>query len=206
MVRKKSLTEHWAIYCDASSKRTLPPRMNFFLASNSPTTRPNIIPPGIHPFRLTRDEPLTYRSISSLFRPWARILTRPSRTPPTSRTSTDKYTRGSRLTTPKSKHRLMNTAASPSRLHPERYAAEKAHKLHPRAASPFRVRRKINPNTYDIAIPRDWGIPTTFNIYDLVPYQGRLEVPIEPGLPPDSTESSLLEPEGMMGATLPRKE
>ena len=81
------------------------------------------------------------------------------------------------------------------RLRPERYAAERAHKLHPRVAGPFRVRRKINPNAYDVAIPRDWGILTTFNIGDLLPYQGPLEVPSEPGLPPDSTESSLLEPE-----------
>ena len=91
------------------------------------------------------------------------------------------------------------------RLRPERYAAERAHKLHPRAAVPFRVRRKINPNAYDVAIPPDWGIPTTFNISDLLPYQGPLEVPSEPGLPPDSTESSLLEPEENDGPHSPAK-
>ena len=46
-----------------------------------------------------------------------------------------------------------------------------------------------------MAIPPEWGIPTTFNICDLTPYRGPLEVPAEPGLPPDSTESSLLVPE-----------
>ena len=39
------------------------------------------------------------------------------------------------------------------RLRPERYAMEKAHKLHPHAAGPFSVRRVINPNAYDVAIP-----------------------------------------------------
>ena len=81
------------------------------------------------------------------------------------------------------------------RLCPKLYAAEKVHKLHPRAPGPFRVRRKVNPNAYDVAIPPEWGIPTTFNICDILPSQGPLEVPMEPGLPPDSTESSLFEPE-----------
>ena len=76
----------------------------------------------------------------------------------------------------------------------ERYAHENVHKLHPRAASPFQVQGKINANAYDIAIPPDWKIPTTFNIYDLVPYRGRLEVPTEPDRLSDSTESSLLDP------------
>ena len=77
------------------------------------------------------------------------------------------------------------------RLRPECYAMEKAHKLHPRAAGPLSVRRVINSNAYDIAIPPDWGISSTFNICDLVAYQGPLEVPPEPGLPPNLTESSL---------------
>ena len=77
------------------------------------------------------------------------------------------------------------------RLRPECYAMEKAHKLHLRVAGPFQVRRVININAYDIAIPPDWGIASTFNICDLVAYQGPLEVPAKLGLPPDSTESSL---------------
>ena len=80
------------------------------------------------------------------------------------------------------------------RLRLERYAMEKAHKLHPRAAGPFSVRRIINPNAYDVEIPSDWGISSTFNIGDLVAYQGPLEVPPEPGLSPCSTESSLSTP------------
>ena len=88
-------------------------------------------------------------------------------------------------------------------LQPERYAGEKVHKLHPRAAGPFRIRRKINPNAYDVAIPSDWGIPTSFNIYDLVPYPGPLAVPTEPGLPPNSSEPSFLEPEENDGSHVP---
>ena len=80
------------------------------------------------------------------------------------------------------------------RLRAERYAMEKAHKLHPRAAGPFAVRKVVNPNAYDVEIPSDWGISSTFNIGDLVDYQGPLEVPPEPGLSPYSTESSLSTP------------
>ena len=89
------------------------------------------------------------------------------------------------------------------RLRPECYAAVKAHKLHPRADGPFLVRRRVNPNAYEIAIPPEWGIPNTFNVCDLVPYRGRLDVPTEPGLPPDSTESSLVEPEENDGPRAP---
>ena len=92
------------------------------------------------------------------------------------------------------------------RLRLERNANENAHKLHPRAAGPFQVRGKINANTYDdIAIPINWRIPSTFNICDLVPYRGRLEVPTELGRPPDSMESSLLDPEEDDGSGSPRK-
>ena len=41
------------------------------------------------------------------------------------------------------------------RLYPERYAMERAHKLHPRAAGPFPIRWVINPNAYDVGIPSD---------------------------------------------------
>ena len=91
------------------------------------------------------------------------------------------------------------------RLRPKRYAAEKAHKLHPRATDPFQVHCKINPNAYDIVIPPNWEIPTTFNICDIIPYQGPREVPVEPGLPPDLTESSPLEPEENDGSRTPTK-
>ena len=80
------------------------------------------------------------------------------------------------------------------RLRPERYAMENAYKLHPRAAGPYKVRRNINANAYEIAIPPEWKIPATFNVCDLVPYQGPLAVPAEPGHPLDSPESSFLEP------------
>ena len=81
------------------------------------------------------------------------------------------------------------------RLRPERYAMERAHKLHPRAAGPFPIRRVINPNAYDVAIPPEWGISSTFNICDLLAYQGALDIPPEPGLPLHSTEPSLSAPE-----------
>ena len=80
------------------------------------------------------------------------------------------------------------------RLRPERYAMEKAHKLHPRAVGPFPIRQVINPNAYDVHIPPEWGISSTVNISDLVAYQGPLHVPYEPGLPHSSTESSSSSP------------
>ena len=92
------------------------------------------------------------------------------------------------------------------RLRPKRYTGEKAHKLHPRANGPFQLRRKINPNAYKIAIPPEWGILNTFNICDLIPYQGPLEVPTELGLLPDSTESSLVDPEENNGPRTPATE
>ena len=81
---------------------------------------------------------------------------------------------------------------------------EKAQKLHPRAARPFAIRRVVNPNAYDVEIPSDWGISSTFNINDLVAYQGPLEVPPKPGLSPYSTESSLSTPAENDGDHSPR--
>ena len=90
------------------------------------------------------------------------------------------------------------------RLRSERYATEKAHKLHPRAAGPFEILRVINPNAYVVAIPPEWGISSTFNIYDLVDYHGPLDIPAEPGLPPNSTESSAFVSEENDGDHTPR--
>ena len=71
---------------------------------------------------------------------------------------------------------------------------KKAHKLHPRAAGPFSVQRIVNPNAYDVEIPPEWGISSTFNFGDLVAYRGPLGIPPEPRLSPYSTESSLSTP------------
>ena len=80
------------------------------------------------------------------------------------------------------------------RLRPERYAMEKAHKLHPPVVGPFPIRQVINPNAYDVHTPPEWGISSTVNISDLVAYQGPLHVPSEPGQPHSSTESSSSSP------------
>ena len=91
------------------------------------------------------------------------------------------------------------------RLRPEHYAMEKAHKLQPRAAGPFPIRRVINSNAYDVAISSKWGISSTFNICDLVAYQGPLEIPSEPGLPQHSTKSSVSVREENDGDPRPQK-
>ena len=74
----------------------------------------------------------------------------------------------------------------------------------PARRDPILVRRVVNPNAYDVAIPPEWGISSTFNIGDLVAYQGPLEIPTEPGLSPYSTESSLSAPAENYGDHTPR--
>jgi hypothetical protein len=48
-------------------------------------------------------------------------------------------------------------------------------KLHPRAHGPFMVLRKINDNTYEIDLPNNYGVSTSFNVSDLSPFFGLQE-------------------------------
>ena len=53
--------------------------------------------------------------------------------------------------------------------------------MHARTAGPYKIFKKINPNTYVIDLPANFGISSTFNILDIVAYKG----------PPFNPENSL---------------
>ena len=74
------------------------------------------------------------------------------------------------------------------RIRPERFPSETVKKLQARCASPFKVLKRIGSNAYNIELPSDYGISSTFKIKDLVAYKGPTTVPddpfTEPPLPP----------------------
>jgi len=57
------------------------------------------------------------------------------------------------------------------RIRPERFPPGAVKKLTARSAGSFKILKKINPNTYIIDLPPDFGISSTFNISDLVAYK-----------------------------------
>nr|GEU74653.1 hypothetical protein [Tanacetum cinerariifolium] len=54
----------------------------------------------------------------------------------------------------------------------ERFSAWHFRKLKPRGDGPFCVLKKINDNTYKIALPDHFNVSATFNVADLSPYRG----------------------------------
>jgi len=54
----------------------------------------------------------------------------------------------------------------------DRFLPWTAKKLNDRSAGPHKILKKINPNAYIIDLPSDFGINSTFNILDLVAYEG----------------------------------
>jgi len=58
------------------------------------------------------------------------------------------------------------------RICPEWFPTGAIKKLTARSAGPFKIFKKINPNTYVIDLPPDFEISLTFNISDLVAYKG----------------------------------
>ena len=53
-------------------------------------------------------------------------------------------------------------------------------KLHARGAGPFKIIKKIEPNAYVLELPLDYGISSTFNIFDLKEYIELAVVPSKP--------------------------
>ena len=53
----------------------------------------------------------------------------------------------------------------------ESFPAQRRHKLSPRGDGPFRVLRRINNNAYQLELPDEYNINTSFNIADLTLYE-----------------------------------
>ena len=66
------------------------------------------------------------------------------------------------------------------RLRPERFPPGTFQKLQARGMGPFEVLSKVGENRYVIDIPHDWGIHPTFNVEDLVAYEGSVALPSNP--------------------------
>ena len=53
------------------------------------------------------------------------------------------------------------------RLRPERFPLGAVKKLHAWGAGPLKIIKKIRPNAYVLELSPDYGISSTFNIFDL---------------------------------------
>ncbi|KAI0492023.1 hypothetical protein KFK09_026288 [Dendrobium nobile] len=58
------------------------------------------------------------------------------------------------------------------RIRSERFPPGSAKKLHARSAGPFKIISKINSNAYVLDLPEGFNINPTFNIEDLVAFEG----------------------------------
>ncbi|KAI0492825.1 hypothetical protein KFK09_027101 [Dendrobium nobile] len=58
------------------------------------------------------------------------------------------------------------------RIRPERFPRGSVKKLYARSAGPFRIISKINSNAYVLDLPKGFNINPTFNIEDLVAFEG----------------------------------
>jgi hypothetical protein len=54
----------------------------------------------------------------------------------------------------------------------DRFLEQCKSKLQPHADSPFKVRRKVNNNAYEIDLPSTCGVSTSFNVLNLSPLFG----------------------------------
>ena len=57
-------------------------------------------------------------------------------------------------------------------LFKDRFPEQHKNKLQPRADGPFKVLRKINDNAYEIELPSNYGVISSFNVADLSPFFG----------------------------------
>ena len=55
-------------------------------------------------------------------------------------------------------------------LRKDRFLTKRKSKLSPREDGPFQVLRRINNNAYQIDLPEEHGVHTTFNVMDLTPF------------------------------------
>jgi len=57
-------------------------------------------------------------------------------------------------------------------LRKDRFPNQRKSKLSPRGDGPFQILKKINKNTYQLDLPEEYGLHTTFNVIDLIPFVG----------------------------------
>jgi len=57
-------------------------------------------------------------------------------------------------------------------LRKDRFPNKRKSKLSPRGDGPFQVLKRINNNAYQINLPEEYGVHTTFNVMDLTPFAG----------------------------------
>jgi len=55
-------------------------------------------------------------------------------------------------------------------LRKERFPSKRKSKLMPRSDGPFEIIEKVGPNAYEVDLPCDHGVSTTFYVSDLSPY------------------------------------
>ena len=74
------------------------------------------------------------------------------------------------------------------KMRPERFPQGSNRKLQARSTGPFKILSKIGANAYILKIPSDWGISSTFNVEDLVQFQGSISMPSNPFERPSESE------------------
>ena len=53
----------------------------------------------------------------------------------------------------------------------ERFPKLCNNKLKPRASGPYKILKKIGENAYELELPKDWQVHSTFNVANLMPYE-----------------------------------
>ena len=61
-------------------------------------------------------------------------------------------------------------------LRKDRFPTKRKSKLSPRGDGPFQVLERINNNAYRLDLPEEYGVSTTFNISDLIPFAGGADI------------------------------
>jgi len=86
-------------------------------------------------------------------------------------------------------------------LRKDRFPTKRKSKLSLRGDGPFQVSERINNNAYRLDLPEEYGVNTTFNISDLIPFAGGVDIEEEE---PTDLRSNPLQGRGD-DANLPRK-
>jgi len=71
-------------------------------------------------------------------------------------------------------------------LRKDRFPNQRKSKLSPHGDGPFQMLKKINNNAYQLDLPKEYGVYTTFNVIDFIPFVGSNEEEVdEPDLRSD---------------------